>query len=71
MKLKNIGNKIVSVGKTLILPGKAEIVEDSYAENPVVKLLISKRKLAEVKEGQAGKQVGGKQAGGEKAAVGQ
>lgn len=51
MKLKNTGNKIVSVGETLILPGKTETVPDAYKDNPVVQLYVARGTLAAVKDG--------------------
>lgn len=39
MKLKNIGNKIISIGATVILPGEAKEVT-GYDDNEIVKFFI-------------------------------
>ena len=48
MKLKNIGNKIISVGATVILPGEAKEVT-GYDDNEIVKFFIGQGNLSEVK----------------------
>lgn len=55
MKLKNIGNKIVSVGATVILPGETKDVT-GYDDNEVVKFFIGKGNLSEVKSRTAAKE---------------
>lgn len=55
MKLKNIGNKIVSVGATVILPGETKDVTD-YDDNEVVKFFIGQGNLSEVKSRTAAKE---------------
>lgn len=55
MKLKNIGNKIVSVGATVILPGETKDVT-GYDDNEVVKLFIGQGNLSEVKSRTAAKE---------------
>lgn len=49
MKLKNIGNKIVSVGQTIILPGEVKEVT-GYDDNAVLDSLVKRKSLAIVKE---------------------
>lgn len=39
MKLKNIGNKIISIGATVILPGETKEVT-GYDDNEIVKFFI-------------------------------
>jgi len=46
MKLKNIGNKIISIGATVILPGEAKEVT-GYDDN--VKFFIGQGNLSEVR----------------------
>ena len=53
MKLKNIGNKIISVG--VILPGEAKEVTD-YDDNEIVKFFIGQGNLSEVKSRTAAKE---------------
>ena len=48
MKLKNIGNKIISIGATVILPGEAKEVT-GYDDNEIVKFFIGQGNLSEVK----------------------
>lgn len=48
MKLKNIGNKIISVGATVILPGETKEVT-GYDDNEVVKFFIGQGNLSEVR----------------------
>ena len=48
MKLKNIGNKIISIGATVILPGEAKEVT-GYDDNEVVKFFIGQDNLSEVR----------------------
>ena len=55
MKLKNIGNKIISVGATVILPGETKDVT-GYDDNEVVKLFIGRGNLSEVKSRTAAKE---------------
>lgn len=55
MKLKNIGNKIVSVGATVILPGETKDVT-GYEDNEVVKFFIGQGNLSEVKSRTAAKE---------------
>lgn len=55
MKLKNIGNKIVSVGATVILPGETKDVT-GYDDNEVVKFFIKQGNLSEVKSRTAAKE---------------
>ena len=43
MKLKNIGNKIISIGATVILPGEAKEVT-GYDDNEIVKFFIGRGK---------------------------
>lgn len=49
MKLKNIGNKIVSVGEVVILPGETKEVS-GYDENSALECLIRQGNLSIVKE---------------------
>lgn len=49
MKLKNIGNKIVSVGEVVILPGETKEVS-GYDENSALEYLIHQGNLSIVKE---------------------
>lgn len=49
MKLKNIGNKIVSVGEVVILPGETKEVS-GYDENSELEYLIRQGNLSIVKE---------------------
>lgn len=49
MKLKNIGNKIVSVGEVVILPGETKEVS-GYDENSALEYLIRQDNLSIVKE---------------------
>lgn len=55
MKLKNIGNKIISVGATVILPGETKDVI-GYDDNEVVKFFIGRGNLSEVKSRTAAKE---------------
>lgn len=55
MKLKNIGNKIISVGATVILPGETKDVT-GYDDNEVVKFFIRQGNLSEVKSRTAAKE---------------
>ena len=55
MKLKNIGNKIISVGATVILPGEAKEVT-GYDDNGIVKFFIGQGNLSEVKSRTAAKE---------------
>lgn len=55
MKLKNIGNKIISVGATAILPGETKDVT-GYDDNEVVKFFIGQGNLSEVKSRTAAKE---------------
>ena len=55
MKLKNIGNKIISVGATVILPGETKDVT-GYDDNEVVKFFIEQGNLSEVKSRAAAKE---------------
>lgn len=48
MKLKNIGNKIISVGATVILPGETKEVT-GYDDNEVVKFFIGQGNLSEAR----------------------
>ena len=48
MKLKNIGNKIISIGATVILPGEAKEVT-GYDDNEVVKFGQEQGNLSEVR----------------------
>ena len=48
MKLKNIGNKIISVGATVILPGETKEVT-GYDDNEVVKFFIGQGNLSVVR----------------------
>ena len=48
MKLKNIGNKIISIGATVILPGETKEVT-GYDDNEIVKFFIGQGNLSEVK----------------------
>lgn len=48
MKLKNIGNKIISIGATVILPGETKEVT-GYDDNEIVKFFIGQRNLSEVR----------------------
>ena len=54
MKLKNIGNKIVSVGEVVILPGETKEVS-GYDENSALEYLIRQGNLSTVKERVAAK----------------
>lgn len=48
MKLKNTGNSVISVGKTVILPGEsADIKEKGYQNNTVISFLIARGILSE------------------------
>jgi hypothetical protein len=49
MKLKNIGNKIVSVSEVVILPGETKEVS-GYDENSALEYLIRQGNLSIVKE---------------------
>ena len=55
MKLKNIGNKIISVGATVILPGETKDVT-GYDDNEVVKFFIVQGNLSEVRSRTAAKE---------------
>ena len=55
MKLKNIGNKIISVGATVILPGETKDLT-GYDDNEVVKFFIGQGNLSEVKSRAAAKE---------------
>lgn len=55
MKLKNIGNKIISIGVTVILPGEAKEVT-GYDDNEIVKFFIGQGNLSEVKSRTAAKE---------------
>lgn len=55
MKLKNIGNKIISIGATVILPGETKDVT-GYDENEIVKFFIGQGNLSEVKSRTAAKE---------------
>ena len=55
MKLKNIGNKIISIGATVILPGETKEVT-GYDDNEIVKVLIGQRNQSEVKSRTATKE---------------
>lgn len=55
MKLKNIGNKIISVGATVILPGETKDVT-GYDDNEVVKFFIGQGNLSGVKSRIAAKE---------------
>ena len=55
MKLKNIGNKIISVGTTVILPGETKDVT-GYDDNDIVKFFIGQGNLSEVKSRTAAKE---------------
>lgn len=55
MKLKNNIHKIISVGDTIILPGKTEEVDSSYENNPVVSALVKRKDLSIVKEKPGGR----------------
>ena len=54
MKLKNIGNKIISIGATVILPGEAK--EVTGYDNEIVKFFIGQGNLSEVKSRTAAKE---------------
>ena len=54
MKLKNIGNKIVSVGEVVIRPGETKEVS-GYDENSALEYLIRQGNLSTVKERAAAK----------------
>lgn len=49
MKLKNTGNKIISVGATAILPGETKEVI-GYDGNAVLEYFIKQGNLTEIKE---------------------
>lgn len=49
MKLKNTGNKVVSVGEVIILPGETKTVS-GYDDNSALAYLISEGNLTVVKE---------------------
>ena len=55
MKLKNIGNKIISVGATVILPGETKEVA-GYDDTEIVKFFIGQGHLSEVKSRAAAKE---------------
>ena len=55
MKLKNIGNKIISIGATVILPGETKDVT-GYDDNEIVKIFIGQGNLTEVKSRTAAKE---------------
>ena len=55
MKLKNIGNKIISVGATVTLPGETKEVA-GYDDNEIVKVFIGQGNLSEVKSRAAAKE---------------
>lgn len=55
MKLKNIGNKVISIGATVILPGEAKEVT-GYDDNEIVKFFIRQGNLSEVKSRTAAKE---------------
>ena len=55
MKLKNIGNKINSIGASVILTGEAEEVT-GYDDNEIVKSFIGQGNLSEVKSRTAAKE---------------
>lgn len=55
MKLKNNIHKIISVGDTVILPGKTEEVDSCYESNPVVNALVKRKDLSIVKEKATGR----------------
>lgn len=55
MKLKNIGHKVISVGETVILPGKTEEVKGYDESNAALNCLIKKKELAVVKEKTTGR----------------
>ena len=55
MKLKNIGNKIISICATVILPGEAKEVT-GYDDNEIVKFFIGQGNLSEVKSRTAAKE---------------
>lgn len=54
MKLKNIGNKIVSVGEVVILPGETKEVS-GYESNSALEYLVGDGNLSIVKERTAAK----------------
>lgn len=57
MKLKNIGNKIISIGATVILPGETkEVAGAGYEGNAVVDFFIKQGNLTEVKSRAAAKE---------------
>ena len=48
MKLKNTGNSVISVGKTVLLPGEsADIKEKGYQNNAVISFFIARGVLSE------------------------
>ena len=55
MKLKNIGNKIISIGATVILPGEAMEV-NGYDDYENVNIFIGQGNLSEVKSRTAAKE---------------
>ena len=55
MKLKNIRNKIINIGATVILPGETKEVT-GYDDNEIVKFFIGQRNLSEVKSRTAAKE---------------
>lgn len=54
MKLKNTGNKIISVGAITILPGEIKEVT-GYDGNSVLEYFIKQGNLTEIKERSAAK----------------
>lgn len=51
MKLKNIGTKVISVGKVVILPNEVGVIDaKGYENNPAVNFLIQTKRLEVVKE---------------------
>lgn len=50
MKLKNISASIISIGKTVALPGQVvDITADEYKNNSVINFFVKTKRLVEVK----------------------
>lgn len=55
MKVTNTSGKIINVGKTVLLPGQAAEIDNSYASNSVIKMLKDTGALAIKETGKTSK----------------
>ncbi len=50
MKVKNIGNKIINFGATMLLPGEIMALPAAFEGNPIINSLVEKDCLSVIKE---------------------